>query len=47
MAMLRRSQDSLEVANQRLEEAYLENKRRLREKEEVWEAEVRTLKSML
>jgi hypothetical protein len=47
VALLRRSQDSLEVANQRLEEAYLENKRRLREKEEVWEAEVRTLKSML
>jgi hypothetical protein len=45
--MLRRSQDSLEVTNQRLEEAYLENKRRLREKEEVWEAEVRTLKTML
>jgi hypothetical protein len=47
VALLRRSQDSLEVVNQRLEEAYLENKRRLREKEEVWEAEVRTLKSML
>lgn len=45
--MVRRSQDGLEVANQRLEEAYLENKRRLREREEVWEAEVRTLKSML
>ena len=45
--LLRRSQDSLEAANQRLEEAFLENKRRLREKEEIWEAELRTLKSML
>jgi hypothetical protein len=45
--MVRRSQEGLEAANQRVEEAYREGKRRMREREEVWEAEVSTLKSML
>lgn len=45
--MLRRSQDSLEAANQRLEQTFLESKRRFREREEAWELEMQQVKALL
>lgn len=40
MAMLKRTQDQLEITNQKLEEMFTENKRKFKEKEEVWEQEL-------
>ena len=45
--LLRRSQEQVEAANQRIEQTYLENKRRFREKEELWENEMKTVKAAL
>ena len=44
MQMLRRTQETLEVANQKLEQMFLENKKRFKEREEVWEQELAALK---
>ena len=44
MQMLRRTQETLEVANQKLEQMFLENKKRFKEREEVWEQELTALK---
>lgn len=47
MATLRHTQESLERANQRLEEAFMESKRRFREKEQIWEAELEGFRQLL
>jgi hypothetical protein len=36
MVLLRRSQEQLEVANQKLEEMFRDNKKRFKDKEDVW-----------
>jgi hypothetical protein len=47
LANLRHTQESLERANQRLEEAFMESKRRFREKEQIWEAELEGFRQLL
>jgi hypothetical protein len=47
LATLRHTQESLERANQRLEEAFMESKRRFREKEQIWEAELEGFRQLL
>lgn len=47
LGTLRRSQEALEAANQRLEEALGEGKRRFREREEAWEAEMQGFRDLL
>jgi hypothetical protein len=47
LATLSHTQESLERANQRLEEAFMESKRRFREKEQIWEAELEGFRQLL
>ena len=47
LTTLRRSQEALEAANQRLEEAFGEGKRRFREREEAWEAEMQGFRDLM
>lgn len=47
LGTLRRSQEALEAANQRLEEAFSEGKRRFREREEAWEAEMQGFRELI
>eukprot|EP00347_Sterkiella_histriomuscorum_P002740 403366988 len=44
MSMLRRTQETLEISNQKLEQMFIDNKKRFREKEEVWEQELGQLR---
>ena len=47
MGMLRRSQEAVESVTQKLEGVYLENKKRFKEKEALWEGELTAIKKML
>ena len=42
--MLRRTQETLEIANQKLEQIFIDNKKRFKEKEEIWDSEMVQLK---
>ncbi|CDW73867.1 UNKNOWN [Stylonychia lemnae] len=44
MSMLRRTQETLEIANQKLEQMFMDNKKRFKEKEELWDSEMAQLK---
>lgn len=44
MNLLRRTQETLEVANEKLEQMFIENKKKFRDKEELWEQELGQLR---